>query len=102
MSMNSNGMTRRQAGALVSMIDRIVDEHDCILQIERNEVTVFAGHGDQAHAHHRGRTLYEAIAKALDTAKEYAAERRRQGWVDGDEIEVPRPAQARSKNDDAG
>jgi len=69
-------MTPRQKTGVASIIEEITKEHRCILEVEDDEVTVYDGHGrDSPHAHHRGETLYDRMAKALETAKEYAAAR---------------------------
>ncbi len=74
--MNGEGITRRQAGAIVSMIRTITEDCGCSILFEAHEVTVHANDGTGAHAHHRGRTLFEAVMKAKETAREYAAEQR--------------------------
>jgi hypothetical protein len=71
-------MTPRQKAGVASMIVEITEEHRCIVEIEDDEVTVFDGHGGRKHAqhsHHRGATLYDRMAKALEAAKGYAADR---------------------------
>lgn len=70
-------MTPRQQAGVAKMLVEITEEHGCIVEIEGDEVTVYEDRpgGGGHHAHHRGETLYDRVAKALETAKAYSAER---------------------------
>jgi hypothetical protein len=68
-------MTRRQREACASMILTITVELECIVWFDGDEVTVQAGHGCLDHAHHRGSTLYTALQKAVESARQYASDR---------------------------
>ena len=64
-------MNAKDRALATTVLLEITQEWRCSVSVVDDEVTISSLFGE-AHAHHSGATLLEALRKALETAKSYA------------------------------